>query len=210
MVALSMLKRLSDNLNALMGEARLSSSELARKTGVHATTIKRVRNNEQANPTVTTLLPLAQYFSISLSELVGDKNLQLSSIRNSANNKLQTVPLLSWRACVDYGPEVDSSNYQQIITEKKVSARAFALKVTDEDLTVFPKNSILLVEPEKQPESGDYLIIAKLQQGVAAIKKYLLEIDQSYLKSLVAGLGLTPLTAEYKILGVVIQAKLEL
>ena len=67
-----------------MALERLSSSALARKTGVHATNIKRIRNNEQANPTVTTLLPLARYFSISLSQLIGDEVLPSKSAQTAA------------------------------------------------------------------------------------------------------------------------------
>jgi len=195
-----------------MAKARLSSSELARLTGLPATTIKRIRNNEQSNPTISTLLPISKYFSISLSQLVGDE--ELKTINNSYNKtELQRIPLLSWQECFAYTGAEDeqpSAVVNTIFTEKQMSKKAFALCIEDQDLDFFPKRSIVLIEPEKTPESGDYIVVAKTEQRLASIKKYIAEFDQIYLKSLVAGLGISALTSEYKILGVILQCKIEL
>ncbi len=85
-----MLKNLSDNLNLLMARSRLNSSELARLTGLPATTIKRIRNNEHSNPTISTLLPIAKQFSITLSELVACE--LLSDIQNKASVEAHSFP----------------------------------------------------------------------------------------------------------------------
>ncbi len=204
-----MLENLSDNLNLLMAKARLSSSELARLTGLPATTIKRIRNNEQANPTISTLLPISKYFSISLSQLVGDEALK-NTDQAYTTMELQKIPLISWQECVSY-TWIDNEKFSNtILTERQMSKKAFALRIEDQDLDFFPKWSIVLIEPEKTPESGDYVIVAKTEQGLASVRKYIIELDQIYLKSLVAGLGISTLTSEYKILGVIVQCKMEL
>src|SRR5580692_3272249 len=98
---LLMFKTLSDNLNLLMARARLSSSELARQLGIPATTIKRIRNNEQANPTITTLIPIAQYFSISLDQLIGDESFCTTGEMRPLD-ELHQIPMLSWHECLHY------------------------------------------------------------------------------------------------------------
>lgn len=204
-----MFKKLSDNLNMLMAKARLNSNELAKLTGLPATTIKRIRNNDQSNPTLATLIPIANYFAISLSQLVGDGLLDLEN-KNYDLPGLQQIPLLTWRECTHYQKLDYEKHHKKIYTERKISKKGFALVIEDQDLDFFPKNSLVIVEPEKTPEPGDHVIVSKIEQGMASIKKYIVEIDQIYLKSLIAGLGISLLTAEYQILGVVIQCKLEL
>ncbi|APS59123.1 helix-turn-helix domain-containing protein [Piscirickettsia salmonis] len=52
-----------------------SDAELARATGVPASTISRLLNKESPNPTVSNLLPLASYFHVSLDQLLGIEEL---------------------------------------------------------------------------------------------------------------------------------------
>lgn len=202
-----MLKDLSNNLNMLMAKARLSSSELARQIGIPATTIKRIRNNEQSNPTITTLLPIAQYFSISLNQLIGNEPLTST---NACPIVLHKIPLLSWQECIHYGLLNYEKCSKQIFTERNVSDKAFALIIEENDLEFFPKDSILITEPDQKPETGDYVVIGNIEQNIASVRKYIIEIDQIYLKPLVAGVTISVLTPEYKILGVIIQYKVEL
>ena len=206
-----MLKNLSDNLNMLMAKARINSSELARLTGLPATTIKRIRTNDQSNPTVLTLLPIAKYFSLTISELLGCElpNLNSNNLARNTTGALN-VPLLSWHECQNF-ESLDYTKIQnQIFTEKSVAAKCFALRVEKRGLNFFPVNCILIVDPKSEPESGDYVIVAKSGHGASSIKKYIIEIDQKYLQSLIDGVGITLLTSEYKIIGVVIQYKVEL
>jgi transcriptional regulator with XRE-family HTH domain len=205
----TMLNNLSNNLNMLMAQARLNSSELARQIGLPATTIKRIRNNEHANPTITTLLPIAKFFSITINELLGSELLNIEG-KSFSITGLKKIPLLSWQECVNY----ESLEYDQcpnyILTERQLSKKAFALAMDDDNSEFFPKYCILILDPEEKPNSGDYIVVAKKEQTLAFVRKYLIEIDQIYLKPLVLGLNVSPLTSEYKILGVIVQYKMEL
>lgn len=200
-----MLKNLSNNLNLLMAKSRLSSSELAREVGVPATTIKRIRNNEQANATIATLLPIAKYFSVSLHELIGD---ELSfDFKIKAN--LRSIPLLSWHKCAEFLSK-EHDTYPQVITERVVSSHAFSLQVEDHDLSYFSKGSILIIEPNIIPHSNDYVIVTNKSQKIAVIRQYIIEMEQIYLKPLRPELEMNKLTDQHRILGVVIQSKIEL
>ena len=188
----------------LMAKARVSSDELARQIGVPATTIKRIRNNEHANPTIYTLAPIANYFSVSLNELIGIKN------STNINHVIREIPLLSWQECIRYKEIRYTEQTQFIPVEIEVSEKAFALVVEDTDLDFFPKNCILIVDTINQALNGDYIVVANMEHNVASIRKYIVEIDQIYLKSLIPGIGASALTSEYVILGVILQYKMEL
>jgi len=204
-----MLKSLSNNLNMLMARDRLNSNELARKISIPATTIKRIRNNEQANPTITTLLPIAQFFSISLNQLIGNEAL-LSSNEICSKERLHKIPLLSWHECMDHAFLDLKKYHRQVSTERNVSAKAFALKIEDHDLEFFHKDSILIIDPEKKPETSDFVVVGNVEQNSVAIRKYIIEIDNIYLKPLVVGVGVSTLSSNHKILGVIIQYKVNL
>lgn len=203
-----MLKNLSDNLNMLMAKARISSDELARRIGVPATTIKRIRNSEQANPTIATLTPIAHFFSVSLDQLVG-LEISACAIKQSIINT-QKIPILTWQSCISHEKLNELKHSNTILVEKLLSESAFALIVEDDNLDFFPKKSILIIDPEVRPANGDYIIVANINHNVASIRKYIIEIDQIYLKPLIPGIGISALTSEYKILGVILQYKMEL
>jgi SOS-response transcriptional repressor LexA len=196
MLTSDVLKKLSHNVNVLMAEYRLSSSELARQTGVPATSIKRLRNNEQANPTVSTLLPIAQFFGLSLSELVCESNV----IHQHKGSSVQAVPLLTWQTCI----EVNNADPLEFITTcSKRSDSAFALRVDSEESSSFPKGCIIIVEPQLTAKDGDFIVVAKTSGGSVSIKKMLVDLDQCYLRSLRPGLEVMHLHADIRIFGVV-------
>lgn len=197
-----MNNNLSDNLNLLMAKARLNSSELARLTGLPATTIKRIRNNEQSNPTISTLAPIANHFAVSIHELLTGE----SSSRVAAG--AHSIPLLSWNSISTAHPS--EAGTKQIITELTLTHGSYALAVEEADLAPFPQGAVLIIDRHRKPESSDYVIVCKAHSDTATIKKLIIETDERYLKSLVPGVSVTPLTDDYTILGVITQYKLNL
>lgn len=201
-----MLKKLGYNLNFLMSEAGIKTNDLAKQTGLPATTIKSIRNNENANPTISTLLPLAKFFSIPLSKLIGSEELDINTSINS--NYIKQVPLLTWEKC---GEDLllNRKTENIIFTERNISTKAFALFVENDNLKSFPHGGILIIEPEKRPETNDIVIVARIDNPTASIRKYVVEIDQAYLIPLVSGFSVSPMSSEFRILGVVIQYKFD-
>lgn len=197
-----MNNNLSENLNVLMAKARLNSSELARLTGLPATTIKRIRNNEQSNPTISTLAPIANYFAISLHELLN------GGTAPSVAPTLQSIPLRTWSTVNT--PLAAAEQHAYVSTELTLSEGSYALIVDDADLTPFPKGAILIIDRHRDPQPSDYVIVSKEHSGMATIKKLMIETDQAYLKSLIPGISITPLTEDYAIVGVILQYKLNL
>lgn len=197
-----MQNNLSDTLNVLMAKARINSSELARATGLPATTIKRIRNNEQCNPTISTLAPIAAHFSISMSELLGGGKAALQGTH--------TLPLLSWTEA----PLIDTlalkAEQARVATELSLSKNSYALPIQSDELHPFSPGGIIIIDRERTAKTLDYVIVAKQGMPQAILKKLIIEGDEPYLKSLVTGIHLQALTADFRLLGVVVQYKLDL
>ncbi|HEU5280396.1 MAG TPA: helix-turn-helix domain-containing protein [Gammaproteobacteria bacterium] len=197
-----MQSNLSDTLNVLMAKARINSSELARATGLPATTIKRIRNNEQCNPTISTLAPIAQHFSISMSELLGGGI--------SASEGANTLPLLSWANAPLIDTLVMSGAQTNVATELSLSKHSYALPIESNELHPFSLGGVILIDRTREAKTLDYVVVVKGGMQQAVLKKLIIEGDERYLKSLVAGINLLPFTDDYRLLGVVAQYKLDL
>lgn len=65
------METLAQNLTSLMDAQRLSSAELARKTGIAQPVIYRIMNGQTPNPQLLTIKPLADYLGVSIDKLAG-------------------------------------------------------------------------------------------------------------------------------------------
>ena len=66
-------KIISKNIKKLRGKARLSQDQTARKANMPLSTYLKVENGVTPNPSIQTLLNIAEALEISLDELVGRK-----------------------------------------------------------------------------------------------------------------------------------------
>jgi transcriptional regulator with XRE-family HTH domain len=193
----NMFDKLSDNLNLLMAEAHISADELGRRTSIPASTIKKIRSRYNPNPTLSTLLPLAHYFLVTLGQLVGDEPLPPERVRGVREDNL-VIPIVSWGEVVRLSSKHDCS--QNIYT----------LIVEEDDWENLAKGTTLLVDPTLHAEHRDFAIIYKEGQAVPTLKQVLYDEERMYLKSLVQGYNITLFTPEHRILGVVVEYKKQL
>ena len=90
------MENLSTVLTHLVAEKGISSAELARKTGISQPVVYRLISGETSNPQVLTLKPIADYFGVSLEQLLGlvplDNQSSLdNALLHSVSTKLSTV-----------------------------------------------------------------------------------------------------------------------
>lgn len=203
-----MSEKLSTNLNLLMAENRLNAEELSRRIGIPASTIKKIRNND-SNPTLSTLSPLAQYFSLTISQLVGDEPFPASRIKGSYKINpaaISHIPLLSWEEAVIW-PTTCEETHQTITTEHSYSKNAFALLVEEDDWENLAKGTALLIDPTLQVEHRDYVIVHKNGQKLPTLKQVLFDEGEMYLKPVTYGYNIALFTSEHTFLGVVVEYK---
>lgn len=195
-----MQNNLSDTLNLLMAQARINSSELARATGLPATTIKRMRNHEQCNPTISTLTPIAKFFAVTIHQLISGTSIQ-------ANTSINRIPLFTFADAEKIKQGLSST--LSMATEKSLSPGSYGLTL-EQALDPFPRNAILVIDRARLPSSLDYVLVSKNTSNTLAIKRYVLEADQAYLLSLVPGVSTVPHTTDYDCLGVIVQYQCDL
>ena len=209
------MNSLSENLRSLMWEFRISESELARRVGVSQPVIHRIAKGLTLNPNVDTLRPIVKYFSITLDQLLGDEALPIESLRSGSYPRRKhwaALPLLTWRQAVFW--DQLSANFnplQRLNTETDVSDNAFGLKVEDDQYApVFTKDTYLVIDPNVDPTPDDYLLVLIKSQDEINIFQCLAGEKQFRLQSLDPENGQVPTWDACVILGVIIEAKIEL
>jgi SOS-response transcriptional repressor LexA len=208
-----MSEKLKANLNLLMTEAQLNAEELSRRIGLPASTIKKIRNNDDPNPTLSTLTPLAKYFSLTISQLVGDEPFPESRIPGSYKvnpQKLNHIPLVSWQEAIIWPIEDNNIVRPTITTEYEYSKDAYALIVEEDYWENLSKDTVLLVDPALQAEHRDFIIVYKNDSKIPTLKQVLFDEGHMYLKPVTQQYNIAILTPEHRILGVVVEYKKQL
>lgn len=190
-----------------MEEAHLNAEELSRRIGIPASTIKKVRNNHDSNPTLATLSPLAKYFSLTITQLVGDEPLPKARMKGTYKidpEKLNHVPLISWEESITW-PTISNSPQFFVSTEHQYSKNAYALLVEEDDWENLARDTALLIDPTIEVDHRDFIIVHKNGQKIPTIKQALYDEGQMYLKPITQGYNITIFTPEHKVLGVVVE-----
>ncbi len=94
------MANLSETLTYLIKQRRLSTSELARQTGVAQPVIYRMMTGATTNPQVLSLKPVADYLGISIDQLMGYKALDAQEPLNTLllhdiQNRLTTIKTIA-------------------------------------------------------------------------------------------------------------------
>lgn len=195
-----MFDKLSTNLNLLMAKARINSSELARKTGVPASTIKKIRKQANANPTLTTLIPIAQNFSLSVSQLIGDDaNVHLEQAAS------HYLPLLTWQEAALW-PDNAGATANFTTIKNSFGAQTFGLLTPNEHWEGFLQNAIMIIDGAQQPLHRDYVIVSH-DHHLPVLRQYLIDDGIIYLKPVVNGYQMSLLTDRHRIIGTVIEQR---
>jgi len=160
---------ISKNLNRLMLKRRVSSvAELSKKTGIPRTTINFILSKSTSNPRIDTLLKLANFFQVSLLELLGlDSEKYVKEkikLKNLEHVEKKLIPLISlkdapsWRETPEW--ILTQKNQRWIPVANTVDEKSFASTIETENRFIFQKNSIIIVTPLKEYNAGDYLVVS--------------------------------------------------
>ncbi len=190
---------LSDNLKRLLKHAAISENELARRTGISQQIINRILSGENTNPKLATLSPLAHYFSLSISQLIGDEAMT------------HPVPLLAWddlgRRPLDMLFAERTSN---IMLETEFGAHFFALNMNDDSMEPkFAKDNVLIFDVQKALYHGAYALLTASHQ-CAKFRQIFIKNNQCYEKALNPNQrDYSPrlLSSDFNITGILVQSR---
>jgi SOS-response transcriptional repressor LexA len=209
---------LSKVLNQLMQECDIDGLQLAKNVGVTPTTIYRLLNDPSCNPTLASLDAIAKYFSITISQLIGDDSLPNDRIRGTHQpdiNKWNTIPHLTWEEAAHWPErklELESTVDRWTATDATVSNEAFALTMEGDSMYPrFPEGTLLIIDPKESIYHRAFVVLLSGKQSKPLFKQILINGSEYFIKSLhkdfkeIKKISLN----SHKIIGVMVQARTE-
>lgn len=196
------MNKLSRVLKQLISENNLTISELARSTNILQPVLHRIVSGNTDNPRVDSLLPIAQYFKISIEQLTGATPL-------SQTQKSHHFPLLNWNEIKKYlEGKIKPTDF--IETNQSASKNSYFLQVKDSTmLPLFNEDAFILIDPALSPKNKNFIIVEIDESFPPTLRQLFLDGTQNLLKPLNSEFKTTSIGEEIqqKLLGVAIEIK---
>ena len=179
------MNKLSANLKTLLLNAKLSENELARKTGVAQQVINRILSGENTNPKIATLSPLANYFMVSISQLIGDEIFEVKTKVNTHHLGWNEIPMIEWNMLIQKPlSELLSQSNEKLLVDINPSNNIFALRMHGHSMEPkFTDGTILIFDPDKKPANGDFVLLELTKQEIE-VRQIFIKNNKYYKKSL--------------------------
>ena len=173
----SLNNHLATNIKSLLEHHNITISELSRQTSTPKTTLFSIINDNNPDPRIQTLKPIAEFFKVTIDELLS------SNIQPGNKNNKKSLPIINWQDLNDYIINKNTQN-QNFTIETTASHNSFILKTTKSMRPRFMDNTLLVFDPDKSAEDGDIVLINDLSDNSYTIKELYYDGTKAYLLSM--------------------------
>ena len=201
-------------LQTLMFKKKIKTAQLARELEMPKQTLNRIVNGTSPNPHSKNLLPLADYFNISLEQLQGKKPLPNNLVDlhlPSEKPKAKMISLFGWQDLLNMEQKQEIDSDTTIFVTHGLSDMAFAVPLDDTSMEpMFRKDSILIMDPDKQYGDRSFVLVKLYEANQVIFRQLLIDADQRYLKSISPDLDTFPmrlLDDNDQIIGTLVEAR---
>lgn len=166
----------------------MNASELAREVDLPVPTVHRLVTGKSTRPYPSSLKPIADYFSIDVEQLLGEKplpNEQPESHQPPATSHIKTIPIIDWSDINNLDKALKKTDNKKVATTSNVSENCFALVMNDYSMDpLFPRKCLLIFEPAKAPFDRSYVLVKLADKEAPIFRQLIKDVDHSYLKPL--------------------------
>ncbi len=169
-------------LTRLMRACQVNDHRLSKETGVPCETIVGLRFSEDMNLKINFLRSLAAYFSISITQLLGEELLSEDRLLANGLIKKTQVPIIVLENSNSWSLDklLDGGVVQGFIsTDLPVSSHSFCFKAYS---TIF-KGVVLIVDPRATVLCRDYILVRSGHKGVSLERTGVSEMNSPSLDS---------------------------
>lgn len=200
---------ISNILNHLLDFYRISEAELSRKVQLPRATINRLVSGKTPDPRASTLEAIADYFHITLDQLLGKQPLFLNGDQSVLATSNVPLPIISWQDCKNWRNSVSKltteSHPDWLMVDSSMHDAIFALKVYGDAMWPnFPQNSVLIIAA-KQPINKNFIIIQKNDEVI--FRQLIMDGEFKFLKAINPIFPILQLDEEDNIIGVIVQTR---
>ena len=206
---------LARSLGMLMTNIGLNETQLAQQTGISQSVLNKLLSGKTRNPKIATLLPISQFFNLSINQLMDDAAVAKTLTEHTeAHPDPREAPILTLPQVLDWLNNPSTKTQLQlpsitIHSNTSIDHRCFAIILEDTTMEPrFPKHTLCIIAPHDTPHDQDFVIAHVLGTQDVTFKQYLTDGNQRYLKPINQHFQLTPITPQHRILGIMIQARI--
>lgn len=206
-------------LNQLLVHSNLSANALAKKLNLPTPTIYRILTGEVRDPRSSTLIAIADYFGVKVDQLLGKESLkEFLHLHEPASLLIarppMSIPILTISEIVEYEKSsvtpTEWFRWQNQITDHDSNnhKNIFAVVIKNNVYApVFVSGTYIIVNPNIQPDNGDYVLVNFAGETSSVIKMFISDGRFKYLYPLKSELKNIQFNDnECKIIGVIIEA----
>lgn len=191
------------NLRRLMKQQDISEAELSRQTHVPQPTIHKILTGKTADPRASTLVALADFFKISVDELI------LGVETKRQNMITHSIPIISWSESVDsenFIQTLNTSNWAKWIITEAVAENSFALLSKPSMEPRFPPGTALIIKPNSKPDDGDIVLAHYANTNETTLREISIDGPHTFLARLYGDTAPQPIPADISFKGTLIRS----
>lgn len=168
----------------------MRAADLAREVDMPQPTIHRIVTGKSTRPYKSSLKPIADYFSLSVDQLVGE--LPISNASTVTNIKqpqqIPVIPLEKTMAPTEVLPEeID----EFVIISPFANENSFAVELNDSSMEPqFTKHTILILDPDIEPTDRCFVLVKIHDHDLPVFRQMISDGEYQYLKPLNPDLNL--------------------
>lgn len=207
--------RLRDVLTTLIQERNISESELARSINMPRATINRITLGKIVDPKSSTLNLIANYFNITIDQLLGREKITNSDKLNTLN-KVQ-VPIITFDQLTDIYKKSHIIKHgdipdQELITFKykqdSLKTLLFGIKIKGEAMwPYFDDNSTIIIDTSAKPQNRSFVLAYIADTDEIIIRQLLIDAKSRVLTPINTAFRSITMSTQDLILGVVIHVE---
>lgn len=206
-------QKLSEVLTALIQEHKINESELARRINLPRATINRITSGKIIDPKSSTLTLIANYFNISIDQLLGYEKINFSHTLR-LTNRIQ-VPLLELNQLIDIYKRTKQLNFDLLLYKETITfeydadhKKLFALKIYGDAMwPYFDNNSTIIIDPTIQPQNRSFVITYIAKTDEIILRQLLIDVKSRVLTPINPAFKSLVLEIKDIIIGVVIHVE---
>ncbi len=194
---------LAQNLRRLMNLNKVTEAEISRQTLIPQPTIHKILSGKTADPRASTLKALADFFKISIDELVTGIEIKRQDSRT------QSIPIISWSQCINAQKTIENlnpSNWNKWIVSEPLPSSCFALMSKPSMEPRFPIGTALLIDPTLKPEDGDIILVHYPNTSEATLRELSIDGPSILLSNLYGDSSPMPMRPEISTKGILVRS----
>lgn len=203
---------ISNILNYLIKQTRITEAGLAKKINIPRATINRLAAGRTPDPRASTLNAIAAYFNVSVDQLLGKQPLFLNNSHSIIAAPHASIPVIEWQNAKNWKKFTASLKpdeyFNWVMVDPSSTQGKFALCLKSESMwPQFQENTLLLIDPERKAQNRDFILAYIKKRDEIIFRQLIVEEKYRFLKAVNTIFPVIQLEEYDTIIGVIIQTR---